>query len=154
MSRQLQASIGPRLGHALSVIHPYRPPAVKSALGAVGALLRERRAKQSKTVDCFVRSKWRAPHRRCRAGSDATEHHAGRAVALWVSAFEILAHDGRRAELKSVLSLLAGSSWLTLKLRALDREVNYRKSNSGPTSQASSTGNSTKRATTSSMGTR
>jgi hypothetical protein len=31
-------------------------------------------------------------------GRDANEHHAGRSVALWVSAFEILAHDGKRAD--------------------------------------------------------
>ena len=40
-------------------------------------------------------------------GSDATEYDVGRAVALWVSAFEILAHDGNRADFGRVLSLLA-----------------------------------------------
>lgn len=60
-------------------------------------------------------------------GVDATEHHAGRAAALWVSALEILVHDGRRADLKSVLSLLSRVHWLNPKLKALDREVTYRK---------------------------
>jgi hypothetical protein len=60
-------------------------------------------------------------------GVDATEHHAGRAVALWVSAFEILVHDGRHADLKSVLSLLGQVNWLAQRLKALDRKVNYRK---------------------------
>jgi hypothetical protein len=39
-------------------------------------------------------------------GSDATEYNVGRAVALWVSGFEILAHDGHRADFERVLSLL------------------------------------------------
>jgi hypothetical protein len=38
-------------------------------------------------------------------GADASEHDAGRSVALWVSAFEILVHDGRHADLKRVLPL-------------------------------------------------
>jgi hypothetical protein len=59
-------------------------------------------------------------------GVDATEHHAGRATALWVSAFEILAHDGRRADFRRVLSLLSEVGWLRPKLKVLDREVTYR----------------------------
>lgn len=46
---------------------------------------------------------------------------------MWVSALEILVHDGRRADLKSVLSLLSRVHWLNPKLKALDREVTYRK---------------------------
>ena len=58
-------------------------------------------------------------------GVDATEHHAGRAAALWVSAFEILAHDGRWADFRRVLSLLSELHWLRPKLKAQDREVIY-----------------------------
>jgi hypothetical protein len=39
-------------------------------------------------------------------GADASEHDHGRAVALWVSAFEILAHDDEYSDLRRVLSLL------------------------------------------------
>jgi len=59
-------------------------------------------------------------------GVDATEHHAGRAAALWVSAFEILAHDGRRADFRSVLSLFSDVSWLRPKLKVQDREITYK----------------------------
>lgn len=58
-------------------------------------------------------------------GSDATEYDAGRAVALWVSAFEILAHDGNRADFGRVLSLLGRVQWLSPKLNAQDRQVTY-----------------------------
>lgn len=60
-------------------------------------------------------------------GSDATEYDAGRAVALWVSAFEILAHDGNRADFGRVLSLLGRVHWLSPKLNAQDRQVTYRR---------------------------
>jgi hypothetical protein len=60
-------------------------------------------------------------------GIDASEHDAGRAVALWVSAFEILAHDGERADLAGVLSLLNQPRWLRPELKALDREVVHRR---------------------------
>jgi hypothetical protein len=60
-------------------------------------------------------------------GVDATEHHAGRAVALWVSAFEILAHDGRHSDLKSVLSRLSAVQWLSPKLKVQDRKVTKQK---------------------------
>jgi hypothetical protein len=56
-------------------------------------------------------------------GIDASEHDAGRAVALWVSAFEILAHDGKRADLVRVLSLFNQPRWLRTELKAQDREV-------------------------------
>ena len=56
-------------------------------------------------------------------GTDASEHDAGRAVALWVSAFEILAHDGKRADLVPVPSLLNQPRWLRTELKAQDREV-------------------------------
>jgi hypothetical protein len=56
-------------------------------------------------------------------GSDATEYDAGRAVALWVSAFEILAHDGRRSDFRRVLSLLNHVQWLNQKLEIKDRTV-------------------------------
>jgi hypothetical protein len=56
-------------------------------------------------------------------GTDASEHDAGRAVALWVSAFEILAHDGMRADLVRVLSLFNQPRWLREELKVQDREV-------------------------------
>ena len=48
-------------------------------------------------------------------GIDATEYDAGRVVALWVSAFEILAYDGRKSDVKRVLSVLSWVRWLTPK---------------------------------------
>jgi hypothetical protein len=56
-------------------------------------------------------------------GVDATEHHAGRAVALWVSAFEILAHDGKWSGLKEVLIRLGEVQWRGAKLKVQDRQV-------------------------------
>jgi hypothetical protein len=56
-------------------------------------------------------------------GSDASEHDAGRAVALWVSAFEILAHDGHHVDFRRVMSLLSAVQWLSPKLKAQDRVV-------------------------------
>jgi hypothetical protein len=56
-------------------------------------------------------------------GSDASEHDVGRAVALWVSAFEILAHDGKQSHLGRVLALLAKVEWLRPELKEPDREV-------------------------------
>jgi hypothetical protein len=57
-------------------------------------------------------------------GADASEHDAGRAVALWVSAFEILTYKGKghRAK-KVVLSRLAQVEWQTAKLKVRDRRV-------------------------------
>jgi hypothetical protein len=56
-------------------------------------------------------------------GSDATQYDIGRVVALWVSAFEILAHDGRRADFGRVLSLLDRVQWLREPLKVQDRRV-------------------------------
>jgi hypothetical protein len=57
-------------------------------------------------------------------GVDANEHHAGRAVALWVSAFEILTYKGKgRSAKKVVLSQLGRVQWLSAKLRVQDRQV-------------------------------
>lgn len=58
-------------------------------------------------------------------GSDATFYDAGRAVALWVSAFEILAHDGR-ADLTRVLRLLARAQWNSSRLTPQDHVVRHR----------------------------
>jgi hypothetical protein len=60
-------------------------------------------------------------------GIDASEHDAGRAVALWVSAFEILVHDGKRADLEGVLSLLNQPRWLRPELKTQDREIVHRR---------------------------
>jgi hypothetical protein len=58
-------------------------------------------------------------------GSDATLYDDGRAVTLWVSAFEILAHD-RRVDLARLLALLGRVAWEREKLKSLDRVVTYR----------------------------
>jgi hypothetical protein len=79
--------------------------------------------KRPKIVAFFARSKWRGLHLGFPGGSDATEHDAGRAVALWVSAFEIVAHNGRHADFQRVLSLLSRVQWLSPKLKAQDRVV-------------------------------
>jgi hypothetical protein len=60
-------------------------------------------------------------------GMDTTFYGEGRAVALWVSAFEILAHDGRHVDFKQVLSLLGRVPWLRDQLRVEDRTVVYRR---------------------------
>jgi hypothetical protein len=60
-------------------------------------------------------------------GADANIYDAGRAMALWVSAFEILAHDGHHADFRSVLSLLARAQWLKSELKVLDREALHRR---------------------------
>ena len=56
-------------------------------------------------------------------GADASEHDAGRVSALWVSAFEILAHDGHRSDFRRILSLLNHVQWLNQKLEIKDRTV-------------------------------
>ncbi len=56
-------------------------------------------------------------------GRDASEHDMGRVVALWVSAFEILAHDGVRSSSKQVLSLLGRVEWLRPAMRIRDRKA-------------------------------
>jgi hypothetical protein len=60
-------------------------------------------------------------------GRDATEHDVGRAVALWVSAFEILAHDGVKSSLERVISLLSRVQWLRPAMKVRDRKVAFRK---------------------------
>jgi hypothetical protein len=46
---------------------------------------------------------------------------------MWISAFEILVHDGKSADLEGVLSLLNQSRWLRKELKAQDRVVVHRK---------------------------
>lgn len=57
-------------------------------------------------------------------GSDASFYDAGRAVSLWVSAFEILAHDGK-ADLPRVLALLGKVEWKRPKLQTKDKVVSH-----------------------------
>jgi hypothetical protein len=59
-------------------------------------------------------------------GSDASEHDAGRAVALWVSAFEIMAHDETRSDFGRVIKLLSEVEWSRNELKEQDREVKIR----------------------------
>src|ERR1700733_13870635 len=59
-------------------------------------------------------------------GSDATLHDRGRAVALWISAFEILAHDGH-SDLGRVLALLRRVDWRSKKMKISDRTVWHKK---------------------------
>ena len=54
-------------------------------------------------------------------GSDATYYDGGRAVALWVSAFEILARTDGYASPQRVLELLGRVPWIDKKLRTGDR---------------------------------
>jgi hypothetical protein len=60
-------------------------------------------------------------------GSDASEHDAGRAVALWVSAFEILAHDETWSDFARVIKLLSRVEWSRSELKEPDREVKVRR---------------------------
>jgi hypothetical protein len=60
-------------------------------------------------------------------GSDASEHDAGRAAALWVSAFEILAHDGDWVGLERVLLLINQVKWISPQLKIQDRPVKISK---------------------------
>lgn len=53
---------------------------------------------------------------------DGTHHDGGRAVALWVSAFEILVHDGH-ADIGRVIGLLNRVHWERRELKARDRMV-------------------------------
>ena len=59
-------------------------------------------------------------------GTDATFFDEGRAVALWVSAFEILAHDGRHSDFGQVLSLLSQVQWQNPALKVQDHEVSHK----------------------------
>jgi hypothetical protein len=78
--------------------------------------------KAPKTVVCFGLEMARAASK-TPGGADASEHDAGRVSALWVSAFEILAHDGHRSDFHRVLSLLSHVQWLNQKLETKDRTV-------------------------------
>ena len=69
-------------------------------------------------------------------GSDATEYDGGRAVALWVSAFEILVHDGKWSGLKEVLTRLDQVQWLSAKLKVQDRQVKISKKETFQTNAA------------------
>jgi hypothetical protein len=69
-------------------------------------------------------------------GRDASEHDAGRLVALWVSAFEILAHDERQSSCRRVLLLLDRVEWLREKLKRRDREARVRKDEFVPSNLA------------------
>ena len=59
-------------------------------------------------------------------GTDATFFDEGRAVALWVSAFEILAHDGHHSDFGRVLSLLSQVVWQSPTLKAQDHQVSHK----------------------------
>ena len=54
------------------------------------------------------------------AGTDATFYDVGRSIALWISAFEILAHSGKggRSGPVEVVKLLNRIPWLRPRLRA------------------------------------
>jgi hypothetical protein len=60
-------------------------------------------------------------------GTDATFYDEGRAVALWVSAFEILAHDEEWGGPKQALTRLGQVQWLSSKLKCQDRRVSIGK---------------------------
>ncbi len=55
-------------------------------------------------------------------GPDSTILHIGRAVSMWVSAFEILAHEGRSSA-KKVVGLLLRARLHSEKLSAADHQV-------------------------------
>ena len=100
-TRDLRPQSAPALGNrSLSLIHVDRP--------LLQALL-------ERWEHCFAagresdedRRLFRALEMACAAsripgGADASEHHFGRAVALWVSAFEILVHDEKWSDTKQV----------------------------------------------------
>jgi hypothetical protein len=54
------------------------------------------------------------------AGLDTTMFSWGRSLGLWVSAFETLVHDGKRADSTRVYDLLRRVPWMTDKLKVLD----------------------------------
>ena len=54
---------------------------------------------------------------------NTSEFDAGRSVSLWVSAFEILAHDERRSDFGRVIAMLNRVEWLRPTLKTQDREV-------------------------------
>jgi hypothetical protein len=128
---RLRAQSAPALGNrSLSLIHVDRP--------LLQALIK-------RWEHCFVggresvedRRLFRALEMACAAsrtpgGVDASEHDAGRAVALWVSAFEILAHDGEWSGPRIVVSLLDRVQWLRQELKARDRVVFFDKKKKTP----------------------
>jgi hypothetical protein len=82
----------------------------------------ERNRRRSSTISrTMARAASKTP-----GGTDASEHDGGRSAALWVSAFEILAHDGRYSDLRRVLFRLGQVQWVRPKLTVQDREVNTR----------------------------
>jgi hypothetical protein len=121
-TRDLRPQSAPALGNrSLSLIHVDRP--------LLQALL-------ERWEHCFAagresdedRRLFRALEMACAAsripgGADASEHHFGRAVALWVSAFEILVHDEKWSDTKQVLTRLGKVQWLRAKLKVQDRKV-------------------------------
>lgn len=58
-------------------------------------------------------------------GPDATILHIGRAVSLWVSAFEILAHDGRSSP-KKVVALISKAKLHSERLAKPEWEVRFK----------------------------
>jgi hypothetical protein len=60
-------------------------------------------------------------------GTDANIFDAGRSVALWVSAFEILAHDGKRADLERVLGLFSKVDWQHAHLQGQSQTIAFGK---------------------------
>lgn len=69
-------------------------------------------------------------------GTDATFYDEGRAAMLWVSAFEILVHNGVRANIERVLLRLNSVPWLSPKLKAKDQLVKVGKGNTVQTNLA------------------
>jgi hypothetical protein len=121
-------------------VHEFRPqvaPAIPNRFLNSGDLDRPLlEALTARWERCFANGEERADDRRlfraldmARAaskmpgGRDASEHDMGRAVALWVSAFEILAHDGVRSSPKQVLLLLGRVEWLRPTMKTRDRKA-------------------------------
>lgn len=55
---------------------------------------------------------------RMAGGPETTYYDVGRSMALLVSAFEILAHDGKSSDLTKVLAMIQGAPWLSAKSTA------------------------------------
>jgi hypothetical protein len=127
-------TLTPAMGgvHDVDACHPQSAPALGNTFLEASEIDEPLwQALVARWEECFERGAETAKDRRlfralemARAGSkapggrDANEHHAGRMVALWVSAFEILAHDGKRADLERVLSLLGKVEWKRPALEA------------------------------------
>jgi hypothetical protein len=69
-------------------------------------------------------------------GRDASEHDAGRLAALWVSAFEILAHDEKHSSCNRVLFLLDRVGWLRDQLKMRNHRARVSKNKSVPSNLA------------------